>query len=280
MAVILHPKKWNQQPPEGAQINFGHPLAKGLTFYILFDAGGGVQKALLPANLPGTTVGTVPAPNWKTAPGGLSQNWNGNWSTWYERGVWVEPSTQVTLAMSARRTGTIGSDSRICEKTFTNNVNPFLSYALDFNPSGAGQDTFQSAVTTGGTVHGGTNVVLSAGALLNKFTAAMTYDGAHQIAWFNGIQKQSDAVTGAISYDTSSTGRFIVSGVSSAAAAAEWVGEAYYVAVWNRALTASEMMWLHAEPYVFLSPKKTIRYNFAPAATRTYSYYITLERLF
>lgn len=276
--LILGNKRWPKQPPLGAQINFGHPLAKGLTFYVLNNAGAGLQKALLPLNLPGNSVGSMPSPNWNNSPGGLSQNWNGAWSTWYERGSWVEPSTQVTLVTRARRTGTLTSDARPCEKTFTNNVNPFLSYALDYNPSGAGQDVFQAAVTTGGTVHGGTNVSLSAGATLSEHTSGMTYDGAHLAAYFNGIRKQNDAVTGSISYDTSSSGRFIVSGVSSASAAGEWIGQVYYAAVWNRALTQSEMEWLHVEPYAMLMPRKQINY-FPGLSSRTYSYYVVLERL-
>lgn len=278
MAIHQRQKHWTTQPPSGVQINFSHPLARGLTFYTLYNAGAGLQQVLLPTGLPEHTVGTVPSQSWIAAPGGLSHNWNGNWSSWYERGPWVEPSIQVTMVTRARRTGTLGSDSRTAEKTYNNNSNPFLSYGLDYNPSNAGQDTFNAAVTTGGTVHGGTNVVLAAGATLQEHTSGMTYDGAHLAAYFNGIRKQNDAVTGTISYDTSSTGRFIVAGVSSASALGEWIGQVYYAAVWNRALSQNEMMWLHQDPYGILKSKLN-NLGANQYTGREFNYFITLEKL-
>lgn len=259
----------------GAQIDFGHPLAKGLTFYVPFNAAAGIQKALLPAGLPGTTVGSVATPDWVTTPGGKSHNFNAAWSVWYERGVWVEPANAVSVVTRLRRTGNASSP---VDKTFNNGSSPFTSYAIEWNPSSAGQDTFRADVTTGGTFHGG-STVSGFGSTLNQTTIAMSYISGSLRAYANGIKLADDVVTGSLSYDTSATGRFIISGASAASAVAPWNGSIYYAGVWNRVLTPSEMEWLHVEPYAMLIPTKRRKYFFIGAASRSFTFYVSAEKI-
>lgn len=276
MAIIIHPKRWTNQPPVGAQIDFGHPLAEGLTFYAPFNAGAGIQKALLPAGLPGNSVGTVPSANWITTPGGKSQNFNGFWSVWFERGSWVEPPNAVSAVTRIRRTGT---SSAPLDKTYNNSGSaPFASYAIEWNPGGAGQDTFRADVATGGTLNTGSTVSLGSGFTLNQTTIGMSYISGSLKAYANGINKATDSFSGSISYDTSTTGRFIVSGSSSASAGTPWNGQIYYTAVWNRVLTPSEMEWIHIEPYAMLIPTKRKKF-FLGAASRAFTFYVAAERI-
>lgn len=275
MAIIIHPKRWTNQPPVGAQIDFGHPLAEGLTFYVPFNAAAGIQKALLPAGLPGTTVGSVPAPNWVTTPGGKSHNFNAAWSVWYERGPWVEPANAVTLVTRLRRTGNASSP---VDKTNNNGSSPFTSYAIEWNPGAAGQDTFRADVTTGGTFHNGATVS-GFGSTLNQTTVGISYISGSLKAYANGILKDNTtSVTGSITYDTTTSGRFIVSGASSAGAVAPWNGSIYYAAVWNRILTAAEMEWLHYEPYAMLVPTKRKKF-FLPVLGRAFTFYVSAEKI-
>jgi hypothetical protein len=82
------------------------------------------------------------------------------------------------------------------------------------------------------------------------------------------------SVSGTISYDTTATGRFIVSGGSSASAVEPWIGDVYWIAVWNldglggSGAIAPTLAWLQAEPYVFLRPVVRRRW-FVPAAAGT-----------
>lgn len=275
--LIVNSKRWTNQPPPGAQINFGHPLCKGLTFYTLYNAGGGLQKALLPAGLPETTVGSVPAPNWSSDQGGTSHIWDGNWSSWYERGIWVEPPTNVTCVVRAKRVGSNGQFGSPINKTYKNLTNPFSSYDIEYNPSGSTQDQARVTVATGGTQQAGTNVSLPS--TLNEHTIGLSYTSGALNLWFNGHLKQSDNKTGTLTYDTGNTSRLIISGGSSAAATNPFHGRIYYGAVWNRVLTVAEQEWLHIEPYALLVQKKQIKYFIPASPTRTYSYWITLERL-
>lgn len=281
MAIIIHPKRWSTQPPSGAQIDFGHPLAKGLTFYTLFNAGGGPQQALLPASAPETLLGTTPTPIWATGPdAGKSHNWNNNWSSWYERGSWVEPTNQVTCVVRLRRVGNLPSFSVPILKTAKNaGSTPFWSYGLEYNRAAAGQDVVVALISTSGTAGGvGTAVNLGAGATLNAHTLGMTYTSGALKLFYNGILKQTDVFSGTITYDTTSTGRLILSGASAAAAGNEFSGQIFYSAIWNRALTGSEMEWLNTEPYAMLVPTKRKKF-FLPAPTRSFTYNVAAEKI-
>jgi hypothetical protein len=271
-----------QQPPVGAQINFGHPLAKGLTAYILFDAAAGLQKALLPLNLPGNQVGTPTAARWKAQGSGTGHNFDGNWGMWWERGLWFEPPTNLSVVCRKRRTGTIANqDTRVSFKTFGNTgSSPFLSYGLNNNPSAsAGQDNVSFDIATASTFHLGTPFNAGTGATLQEHTHAGTYTSGSSKLFYNGIQRANDNFTGALTYDTSSTGRFLWSTNSALSLTVPYPGIVYWTGVWNRVLTPGEMEWLHQEPYALLVPKKTISYFPGPAPVRNYSYWVVLERL-
>jgi len=276
MAIIIHPKRWANQPPVGAQIDFGHPLAEGLTFYVPFNAGAGIQKALLPAGLPGNSVGILPSADWISTPGGQSHNFNGNWSVWFERGIWVEPPTAMTAVIRLRRTGTAAAP---LDKTANNGGSaPFAGYAIEWNPGGAGQDTFRADIATGGTLHTGSTISLGSGFTLNQTTVGMSYISGSLKAYANGINKTNDSFSGSISYDTTSTGRLIISGASTASALAPWFGQIYYVGVWNRVLTPTEMEWMHMEPYAMLVPTKRKKF-FLPSPARAFTFRVAVEKI-
>jgi hypothetical protein len=266
VAFFISPKRWHFQPPLGAQINFGHPLAAGLTFYIVFNQGGGFQKALLPLNLSGNlSSGSNPAPSWNAGPGGFSRNFAPagvpTVSDWYERGPWVEPSTKMTALGRVRRIGAGSGKLQPFVKTFNNATSsPFISWnPAELNSLGGGNDTISSAIATAGTLHSGSVATLAAGTTAKEFTGGMTYDGANLVTWVNGRSVISTGVSGTISYDATSTGRLIFAGANGAGAG-NWPGNIFWFGVWNKALNANSIAWLHAEPYALLVPTKRTKY--------------------
>jgi len=288
MSIFINPKKWTDQPPAGAQINFGHPLARGLTFYILFNTGAGLQHPMLPTNLVPTIVtgGTEPAASWISKQGGKSHTWDGNWGLWYERGAWVEPNWVTGVCRAQRTSGSETGDASLYRKAYQNaGAPPFVSHGLDWNPGGAGQDVLGAYIADqGGTLHAPT-FSSPAGTLANVHTAGITAgpSGGNGLLnlYLNGHQVATQTVVGmtGIQYDTTSTGRLIVSGAESGANVVPIIGNIYYLGIWNRPLQASEMEWLHVEPYAMLVPMRKRTYFFTPPPVRTYSYFITLERL-
>src|SRR5678810_530534 len=65
-------KNTNTKPPMGAQINWGHPLAKDLVVYFVFNEGGGIARSLVIPYVPSTT-----SHSWKVGGIGLSGSFNG-----------------------------------------------------------------------------------------------------------------------------------------------------------------------------------------------------------
>jgi hypothetical protein len=282
MAVILHPKRWTNQPPAGAQINFGHPLARGMTAYILCNAAAGLQRALLPLNLPGNQIGTPSAARWKAEGTGTGHNFDGNWGMWWERGLWFEPPTNLSVVCRKRRTGTIANqDTRVSFKTFGNTgSSPFISYGLNNNPSSsAGQDNISFDIATGGAFHLGTVYNAGSGATQQEHTHAGTYTSGSLKLFYNGIQRANDNFNGSLSYDTTSTGRFLWSSNSALSLTVPYPGILYWTGVWNRVLTPSEMEWLHIEPYAMLVPQVQKKYFIPLVTARAFTYNVAAEKI-
>lgn len=279
MAIIINPRRWTVQPPPGTQINSGHPLAVGLTFYVVMNQQGGLPVALRPF-IRGTALGTKPTNAYRAAPGGSAAIFSSVfWGIWFERGPWVEPAGSFTVVSRMRRTGAIPSGgANPINKNFNNAGSaPFLSYAFAMNNANAGQDNIQSFIGTTGTgFFGGTNLNLGTGFTLNPHTVGMQVNylaATPQLRTFaNGLLLDtSTGFTGGISYDTSANGRFGISTNSSATAGGQYTGDIYFAGVWNRLLTGNEMKWLHAEPYAMLVPPRRVRYFIPAPATIPFS---------
>jgi hypothetical protein len=285
MAIVHQPKYWTDQPPAGVQIDFGHPLARGLTFYTLFNAGAGLQRALLPAALPATVVtgGTEPNQSWISADAARSHRWEGNWGIWYERGVWVEPNW-VSAVCRAKQTGTEGGDASIYRKAYQNAANPpFVSHGINWNPASAGQQVVGAYVADqGGTLHAPNFTATPSLKNAHTYGLSVGPSGADGVAkiYLDGIVGVSSTITGmtGIKYDTTSTGRLIVSGAESTANVVPILGNVYYLGIWNRPLNASEMQWLSIEPYSFLVPQKRKKF-FLPAAGRAFTFNVAAEKI-
>src|SRR2546421_50667 len=77
MGILIQPKSWLMKPPVGTQINFGHPLAKGLVGCWLFNEFGGklVSNGLFRNH--GTLSGAT-LPSWSTGPTGPALTFDGS----------------------------------------------------------------------------------------------------------------------------------------------------------------------------------------------------------
>lgn len=275
MGILIHPRLWHRQPPIGAQINLGHPLSRGLQFYLLYSQGGGVPLPMLPHNLKPTlaTPGSLPSPAWKNAPGGTSLNHNSGFSYWFERGSYCEPNW-VTVVSRARRTGTLSVSAQLLCKTFNDNGSaPFISYCLSHNDGTSNSDQFTAHFADqSNTIRSGGSITPGANSLLNVYTAGMTLgpngSSADLKTYFNGILKDTTnfAGTSGIGYQATAQGRLIAGGASGASTVSPWLGEIYFSAVYGRPLQAVEMEWLHAEPYAMLVPMIRRRYVIANPA--------------
>src|SRR3990167_10590368 len=102
MAVAFLQKRWSQKPPVGAQINWGHPLARRLIALFVMNEGGGSPMSLV------SSQRMIPtgAPLWATNRAGLARNYAAI-SAWDKT---AEPlpsiNNGVTIVMIRRKTDT------------------------------------------------------------------------------------------------------------------------------------------------------------------------------
>lgn len=263
---IIFPNRWTTQPPIGARINLGHPLANGLIFYAVFNAGGGDAKTLLPENFAATLLSGA-TPNWVAGADGSSINWNGTPSAWYERGSWAEPA-YLTALYRGRRTGTLPTYARAFGKTANNGGSlPYISYGLEFNSAGAGQDQVIADLAVSASSLRQTGAYTMSPGSAQVHTAGLSWDPSGNLRlWINGLNATTSSFAAAPAYyDATATGRMIISGSSAVTPANQWNGDIYYLAVWNRVLNGAEHEWLHAEPYAMLLPQSPRLSYFIPA---------------
>ena len=129
--IVFRTKRWTEQPPVGAQINWGHPLTVGLLGLFLLDEQGGLPQPFISSSFgPSTPGGT---PTWKVNEGGSCRAYSA--TSDYDQSVnQVQlPNDRATVAMIRRKTdttlraashfGTAGSGNRLqCHCPYSDGV--------------------------------------------------------------------------------------------------------------------------------------------------------------
>ena len=231
-------RPWTVQPPPGTPIDWDNALTADLRFVYLPGA-----PYDLVGHRPIYTVGTnygLTADNI-----GISTAWGGAGSAYVLRDPQLEPP-YVTMAMYVARNGTLGSYARAFGKTYNNGGStPYLSWDVEWNPGGAGQDEVAGNVTLGTSLYPGSATAIPAGPVL----IASSYDGSYERLYANGSEIASSGEVGTLGYDTSATGNLIISGASSAAVVSPWIGAIYCAWVWGHALQQSQLEEHYRNPW-------------------------------
>lgn len=249
MAALIRPKLWGRKkPPASAQINWSHPLSRGLSFYFPLTEGGGQPRNLV---RPTPTNGAQGVVNWGAD--GLYLPSSGATAnppfTWAAAG-WNTPAEPITWFVECMALGTQASYAAPLCKTHNNNTgSPFIDYAINYNATSG-----KTAVATqcNGTY---TEVDFTAVASGRRVQIAGTYNNVNVVAYVNGISVASASGSGPIGYDTSATGDLILGDQQGTGSHNRFIGVIYQAALWHRALTPDELQWLAAEPYIMLQPQ-------------------------
>lgn len=238
------------KPPFGAaEIDWGHPLARGLLGYWPFNETGGNAVDL---------VLGLPA----IASGGASRASSGDdlgavLTTAQYFVAAKPPAFQVAASsMVARVRSTSASVQMVANVNFNGSNVP---YAFSPNLSGSyqGYSFYDGAWRNSGVTTDirGDNLVHTLGG---------SYDGTTLRYYVDGVQDASAAYTGTQNLANTNTfdiGRYANDGVY-------FFGNIYHLALYGRALTAAEMHWSAQEPYALLRPIVRRRY-FVPTAVAT-----------
>jgi hypothetical protein len=233
-SAIWNPLRGKPVYGSGYRLNPEHPLNQGLVAWWLMNEGSGS-----PFDIMGRSSSIVGAPTWSME----KARQYASASDVIQRDPLLEPSSAITVLACVKRTGTLVEYARPFGKTNKNGVSPYLSYDLETNAAGAGQDKIKANIllsvdnmqsTPNATVDMTVPTIVGLRYSIGNYLQLIT----------NGIVSQSSASTylNPISYDTASTGNFIISGASSATVDSPWNGLVYWCCLWNRWLLDNELI--------------------------------------
>ena len=244
-----------RKPPFGSvQVNWGHPLAAGLTDYWLLAEGAG-QAVNLVTDVRSTSTAIPPG---VVGPGGMSRSFDGGTSNRFLDGrvrqygnginysVWCRCRATAGDAFQNPLDSDDGASLRVFQLRFSNtNQYNFIT----FNTGGGNSNASGGTLTL--------NVDTSLSGTANADLATVYQDGIAQHTSSFG------AGTLASNNDTIRIGKYLGGTTTQ-----PFTGQVYACARWQRVLLAPEMRWLHIEPYAFLQPIPAVTYAFmrTPAA--------------
>lgn len=243
--------RWGKQkPPLGAQINWGHPLARDIKLVYFLPSPHNIVTAK-----PGTISGI---------PGSDMRGWilDGTQYLQAAETVAVSPTKSLTVIAMGSTITLPGANTRDWaiakgaasnyefELCFVSNL--LVSNKAQFSllqPSGVGFYRTVGGVTT---IEVGRIYMVGGTWNINGTEASIFLDG----------KKEGSITTGA---GTLAEGTAPVQIASRADATSQkHRGLLQYAAAWQRCLTVAEMEWLNAEPYAFMQPPQPWRKYFVP----------------
>jgi hypothetical protein len=246
MPIILPRYRGLGKPPVGAQINWGHPLAKDLKMACLFNeqTGGTIFPLLSPVN--GLHYGT-----WVTSPKGSGVAYNGSTSSYSEF------ATHPILA-------NIGDVSTVLIFRI-DDIDTALYPALIDK---AGGDGYASSFPTHLYVAGTNKLRWNRGNALNSEGGVETNLAMTEGTWYHAVGTSLGTLysiyfDGKLDNTNTYTTTPVDSGNPLRIAKLNVTSEPQFfvceytlvqLLYYHRALTANEVAWLYAEPYCFLQP--------------------------
>ena len=254
-------KSWGRtKPPCGTPINMGDPLALGLVAAYLFAEGAGSTVINSVANDASTGLLNKPTTGWGNGDRGSA--YNGAASTWVDIGMTSKPARlNLPGAMTALArikpttvpTTTIVSDSNAAESLGQFSMFIRITNKLaNFWGNGAAQ------------VSGNTSIVA------NVWTSVGTTRSGSSGSWSGGIWLNGllDASASGIATNPGAQQGAAIGRNGNGSGQESFVGLIDYVYIWARSLSATEILWVHADPYsMFATPRRRIISGSAAAAT-------------
>jgi hypothetical protein len=220
-------KQWGQQkPPPGAQIDWSHPLARGLVGCWLFNDGAG----LILHN------SATPAVNIQLSASGFS---------WGTGGLISNPSTNAMVGTCAINIGTSHSVLVLYTPAEVTGWNCIFATS---SAQGLYQNGNRASWDAGGGGSRNPTTTLTAG----QRTHLIYTNGDSGVTWYRDGKNDGTAaaVSGSVSFATVFNDTYNEPGV----------GVFEQILIWNRKISAEEASLVFASPYSFLLPVTTRRY--------------------
>ena len=243
------------KPPFGAaRINRGHLLARDLVGFWPINEHGGNLLTDLASSKQGTlaALGAAAKPTWRPnrldLTSGNASGADASYVTVPDHPVFdIVDAVSLMVSFSQDLNG-VSDLAGVAGKWGV--ALSDRSYLLWFTAAG----TLAFQVGDGTTTTGPTTSTL----LNTTYVAVGTYDRSTIALYLDGVLKNTVAATAAM---PSTTRPFEIGLIrSDDPTRFAFDGQITYVYLWRRAITASEVTTLHAEPYAFLRPKVARRY--------------------
>ena len=248
--VSIITKRWrDRKPPLGSQINWGHPLSKGLVgCWLMNEGGGNVVSDIARKN-----NGTLPSSGitWGYKKSGIVLNFTATNNINLGTPTILAPTTPFSVTAWVSRSGNIvGNDGIISSKTDTSGNLGWLLYAN----STANKARFLAA---------GVVAESNSAIPLNTLTHLVgVWNGTKVLLYVNGVLQTTQG---------SGTSQPYYSGVSARigqySVFEKWAGYISSISFYNRALSPSEIQSLYVEPYQMIQPIRRRVFVSIPAIT-------------
>lgn len=258
MSILTYRKGWSNKPPVGAQLNWGHPLTRGLVAAYLYNEGAGLTINDLLLRNPGVMSNTPSSGQggaWQNIPGspavaGTSGNFRNNF-----------PGGPVTLLNIYGQPTALSIVGQFYARSDQGHFNPIVDWGtsggngvvqlqFDFNNIGSGIDGAQAIPGDARFVTYGTDGQFQQQNVHVVFVddPGGTVGPAGLSLYFNGILVGFTALTAPIDWVDSLPSPNIFMGHSTN-------GNIGQVLLYTRALTAGEAQMLYVDPYCIVSPQ-------------------------
>lgn len=257
MSIIL--PQYKQKPRLGAQVNWSHPLSRGIVAAFLFNEGGGNSPknvAFCGDDL--VVLGGTPTYGISEQGRRYAGTNDGDISTIARYGLlnytWMIRFNADAIPGSA-------NNRQLIRQEVAGD-----SWGFSWSHTNA---TFRQAAfhQSSGAVYTAAKLTSSLSAL-TWYTIVGTYDGTNLKCWLNGRVEATTA-----SNAPSTTARKLVLNRQSPAVCEP--GYLSFAYVWSRALSAGDIQWLTAEPYILIKPPIYRKYFFVQSTPSTFGGYLS-----
>lgn len=242
------------KPPPGAQVDWGHPLSRGLAECWLFNAQGRPVPLIGGQGRAGTYPSSAPA---SVNEGGLRTNGNGQ-------------HVRVTIRPQTSRQATV-----ICLAGVTSLAGNYAAFWHDRNGRPIGLNTTQPAGTLAMTFDDGqwdvtTGPTIPTDGIARLHYASVRVGMSHFGVGGNVVSRVPSTVPNSNTWGGAPTGtNGYIATDSNDTTNRRIEGTYHLIAVWNRYMNLNELAWLNAEPYGFLAPPRPRRLYSSYASPNT-----------
>lgn len=258
---VMATTPWTSKPPLGAQINWNHPLSRGLVACFLMNEGGGVKVIDLVGKYPFVLSGGA---TWKSNNKGIGINFDGI------NGIGVCNTnlgfTNYPISILwMGRSNSVSTEETVWCLSHTADTNNYFLISAVGNDGARGweyqvRNNVDASNTPGFSVADSGVSIDSSCHIIN----CVSSNSSNHKIYVDGILKDTDTNT---TNFNSPLSKHVIGGLIRSTTDYE-TSQSNLLIIWNRVLSPSEIRQLYIEPYCFIEYKPWTMWGAVVAAAR------------